>query len=220
MWQLEDGTELRRSSRVAKPTQRMEPYHQQQRLFQEGNDDKQPWDMKEESQHTSPEAEVMPEAEEIADKDKWKVLKDNQLWEKQDTDKENNQDTAYEVEATADGTAEKGLGPTDTLVQTGNPYGFQPLTMKILGRDEDKADWQDKDPNIELVKNWIKEGRQPMGTEINYRSPDIQTYRKVLSALKLRPVEGTTKTVIVKEGIMGKMMDRYCLPKGIASQVI
>ena len=85
-------------------------------------------------------------------------MKDNQLWEKKDTDKENNQDTAYEVEATADGTAEKGLGPTDALVQTGNPYGFQPLTMKILGRDKDKVDWQDKDPNIELVKNWVKEG--------------------------------------------------------------
>ena len=94
----------------------------------------------------------MPEVEETADEDKWKILKDNQLWKKQDTDKENNQNTAYEVEAMADGTAEKGLGPTDAQVQTGNPYGFQPLTMKILGRDKDKADWQDKDPNIELVK--------------------------------------------------------------------
>ena len=67
------------------------------------------------------EAEETPEAEEMTDNDQWKVLKDNQLWEKQDKDKEDNQDTPYKVEAMADGTAEKGLGPTDTLVQTGNP---------------------------------------------------------------------------------------------------
>ena len=100
-------------------------------------------------------------------------MKDNQLLEKQDTDKEDSQDTAYRVEAKADGTAEKALGPTDALVQAGNPYGFQPLTMKILERDEDKADWQDKDPDIALVKNWVKEGQQPKGTDMNYRSIDI-----------------------------------------------
>ena len=49
----------------------MEQYRQQQRLFQEGNDGEQPWDTKEErSQHTLPEAEVMPEAEETTDDDK------------------------------------------------------------------------------------------------------------------------------------------------------
>ena len=39
----------------------------------------------------------------------------------------------------SDGTVEKGLGPADTLFQAGSPYGFQPLTMKILGKEEDKA---------------------------------------------------------------------------------
>ena len=101
----------------------------------------------------------------MANEEEWKVLKDNQLWEKQDTNKENSQDTACGGEAKADRTAEKGLGPMDALVQAGNPYGFQPLTMKILERDEDKADWQDKDPDIALVKNWVKEGRQPKGTD-------------------------------------------------------
>ena len=162
----------------------------------------------------------MPEIEETVDEEEWKVLKDNQLWEKQDTNKENSQDPAYGEEAKADGTAEKGLGPTDALVQAGNPYGFQPLTMKILKKDEDKADWQDKDPDITLVKNWVKEGRQPKGTEMNYRSPNIQAYRKVLAALKLRPVEGTTKTVLVKEGLTNKKMDRYYLLRAIACQVI
>ena len=113
-------------------------------------------------------------------------MKDNQLWEKQDKGKENNQDTAYEREAMVDGTAEKGLEPTDTLVQTGNPYRFQPLIMKILRKDKDKADWKDKDPNIEIVKNWVKEGQQPMGKEMNYMTSEVQAYRKVLSALKLR----------------------------------
>ena len=70
------------------------------------------------------------------------------------------------------------------------------------------------------MKSWVKEGRQPKGTEMNYISPDIQGYPKVLAALKLRPVEGTMKTVLVKEGLINKKMDRYCLPRAIASQVI
>ena len=92
--------------------------------------------------------------------------------------------------------------------------------MKLLERDEDKADWQDKDPNIELVKNWVKEGSQPTGTEMNYRSPDIQAYRKVLSALKLKQIEGITKTIQVKQGLVDNAMDKYCLPKKVTSQVI
>ena len=92
--------------------------------------------------------------------------------------------------------------------------------MKLLEKDEDKADWQAKDPIIVLVKSWVKEGQQPRGTEMNYRAPDIQAYRKVLVALKLRPVEGTAKTVLVKEGLINEKMDRYCLPRAIASQVI
>ena len=55
---------------------------------------------------------------------------------------------------------------------------------------------------------------------MNYRAPDVQAYRKVLAALKLRPVEGTTKTILVKEGLIDRKMDRYCLPEKIASQVI
>ena len=164
--------------------------------------------------------ETAPEIEEMTNKEEWRILKDNQLWEKQDTNKENNQDSAHEGEVRADGTTEKGLGPTDALVQAGNPYGFQPHTMKLLEKDKDKADWQDKDPIITLVKSWVKEGRQPRGTEMNYRAPDIQAYRKVLAALKLRPVEGTAKTVLVKEGLINKKMDRYCLLRAIASQVI
>ena len=55
---------------------------------------------------------------------------------------------------------------------------------------------------------------------MNYRAPDVQAYRKVLEALKLRPVEETMKTILVKEGLIDKNMERYCLPKAIASQVI
>ena len=55
---------------------------------------------------------------------------------------------------------------------------------------------------------------------MNYRDPDVQAYRKILAALKLRPVEGTTKTILVREGLTDKKMDRYCLLSKIASQVI
>ena len=43
-----------------------------------------------------------------------------------------------------------------------------------------------------------------MGKEINYMTPEVQAYRKVLSTLKLRPVEGAMKTVLGKEGLMDK----------------
>ena len=56
-----------------------------------------------------------------------------------------------------DGTIEKGLGPTDTLVQTGNPYEFQPYTMKILKTNKQKADWQD---NHSFSKNLAERGQE------------------------------------------------------------
>ena len=79
-------------------------------------------------------------------------MKDNQLWENQEDIREGNKDKddgeEIQVEGTVDGTLEKGLEPTDTLVRTGNPHQSQPYTMKILRTDEQKADWQDKDPII------------------------------------------------------------------------
>ena len=141
------------------------------------------------------------------------MLKDNQLWEKQDTDKEMSQHPTHKTEVTADGKVEKDLGPADAIMQVGNPYGFQPLMKRILGKDEDKANWQDWDPNIRIIKSWLKEGQQPTGTEMNFKTPEVQAYRKVLSSLKLKQVEGTTKTILVKQGLMGSAMDRYCLSK-------
>ena len=109
-----------------------------------------------ESQDTMPEAAL--EVEETMNRKDWRILKDNQLWEKQDDDKERSQDIDNGEKVQADGTTEKGLGPSDTLVQTGNPYEFRPYTMKLLETDKNKADWQDKDPIITLVKSWVKEG--------------------------------------------------------------
>ena len=73
-----------------------------------------------------------PETEETENEGEYRILKDNQLWEKQDEPREESggkQDKPREEsggidngeEARADGTIEKGLGPTDALVQTGNP---------------------------------------------------------------------------------------------------
>ena len=175
---------------------------------------------KNENQDMTPEAVTTQETEEIANEGDWRIVKDNQLWEKQDKAKEESGNIDNGEKAQADGTIEKGLGPTDTLVQTGNPYEFQPYTMKLLKTDKQKADWQDKDQTMTLVKTWVKEDQKPRGTEMNYRDPDMQAYRKILAALKLRPVEGTMKMILVKEGLTDKKMDRYCLPSKIASQVI
>ena len=62
------------------------------------------------------------------------------MWEKQDEPREESRGIDNREEAQADGTIEKGLGPTDALVQTGNPYKFQPYTMKILKTSKQKAD--------------------------------------------------------------------------------
>ena len=55
---------------------------------------------------------------------------------------------------------------------------------------------------------------------MNFKTSEFQAYRKVLSALKLKQVEVTTKALLVKQGLVGSAMDRYCLPKEVASQVI
>ena len=90
---------MRRSHRVVKPTKRMEQYRLQQWLFQEGSDedegeqpweedDNEPWEPRMENQDITPEAGTTPETEEIANEGDWRIVKDNQLWEKQDETKE------------------------------------------------------------------------------------------------------------------------------------
>ena len=62
--------------------------------------------------------------------------------------------------------------------------------MDILEKEEDKADWQDHDPDNRVIKSWVKEGKQPTGMEMNFKTPEVQAYRKVLFTLKLKQVEG------------------------------
>merc|ERR1711873_97583 len=105
---------------------------------------------------------MTPETEETENEWEYRIVKDNQMWEKQDKAGEESGDIDNGEEAQADGTIEKGLGPTYALVQTGNLYKFQPYTMKILKTNEQKADWQDKDPIIALVKTWLKKIGSPL----------------------------------------------------------
>ena len=129
----------------------------------------------------------------------WQVLKDNPLWEKEETSMEPSKHTMVETELTADGTLEKGLGPAYLLVQAVNLYKFQPLTIKILEKEENKAEWQDRYPEIRIPKSWLKDNKQPARMEMNFKTPEVLAYRKVLSTLRLKQVEGTVKTILVKK---------------------
>ena len=73
-----------------------------------------------------------------------------------DTTMEPSKHNPEETEVMADGTVEKGLGPADALVQAGNLYGFQLITIKILGKEEDKEDWQE----LEAKSPWGKTVRR------------------------------------------------------------
>ena len=128
LWQMEE--ELRRSRRISKPTKRMEQYRLQQKLFQEGSDEDEDDQLGEDDDDESWEPEnhkttakeiAPPEKEESADVGEFRILKDNQLWENQEDIREGNKDKDNGEEIQVDGTLEKGLGPTDTLVWTGNP---------------------------------------------------------------------------------------------------
>ena len=55
---------------------------------------------------------------------------------------------------------------------------------------------------------------------MNFKTSEVLAYRKLLLTLKPIPVEGTSKTLLVKQGLVGGTMDRYCLPKEMAGQVI
>ena len=148
---------------MTKPSQKLEHYQLQKDLFQEGSDEES-WDEDDEEADVlwQPREEprkkkcVVPEKEEV-NEGEYRIVKDNQLWEKQNRNKGEDEDMGLEEEAHTDGTMEKGLGQTDALIRSGNPHSFQPYTMEILKTDEQKADWQDKDRTIALVKTWLKE---------------------------------------------------------------
>ena len=49
---------------------------------------------------------------------------------------------------------------------------------------------------------------------MNFMNPGLLAYRKLI------PMEGTDKTILVKQGLVEGTMDQYCLPKKMAGQVI
>ena len=125
--------------------------------------------------------------------------KDNQLLDKQkENQTEEEADRNWEGDIYTDGTMEKGLGPTDALLRSGKPHSFQPYTMEILRTEEQKVDWQDKDQTIKLVKTWLREKRMPTNLELNYRNTDMQSYRKLMTSMELKPVGETEKTILVR----------------------
>ena len=62
------------------------------------------------------------------------------------------QPSKLETKMKADGRVERGLGHINALVHAGNQHEFQPLTIRILKSDKDKANHQDQDKTIKLVK--------------------------------------------------------------------
>ena len=186
---------LRRSTRVPVPTLRMSESRQQENMwFQEGG------------QRMEPQ----------------QLMRDNQLLERGNTPPPGtgaSEQVVAESAGTIDGTQEKGLGISDPLVQAGKPYEFRPQTLEILKKEEDKADWQDQDADLRTIKSWVKEKKQPVGIEMNFQTSEVQAYRKIITALELRPIEGTNKTVLVKKELLGTP-DRYCLPTKLVNRVI
>ena len=47
----------------------------------------------------------------------------------------------------------------------------------------------------------------------------IKPYRKIITALEVRPIEGTNKTLLVKKELL-ENPDRYCLPTKLVKRVI
>ena len=59
-------------------------------MFQEGDDGEQPWEKQDTDEGASQQATAGTETTE--GDSTWRVLKDNELWEKQDTGKDKNQE--------------------------------------------------------------------------------------------------------------------------------
>ena len=116
--------------------------------------------------------------------------------------------------------AAEGTGEPDPLVLARSPATMIPTTQLLIPGPRERAQAQDRDAVLSIVKDWVRRGAIPGRLELDFGDTSLKAYAKILPALRLCQLpaipDQADLDVLVKTDVQGNVQsERYCLPEDL-----
>ena len=118
--------------------------------------------------------------------------------------------------------AAEGIGEPDPLVLAKSPATLMSTTHQLIPGPTDRAEAQDQDPVLAVVKDWVRQRVMPKRLELDFGESQLKAYVKVIPALRLCQLPAPNNLdILVKTDIQGeKGSERYCMPEKLINTFI
>ena len=118
--------------------------------------------------------------------------------------------------------AAEGIGEPDPLVLAKSPATLMSTTHQLIPGPTGRAEAQDQDPVLAVVKDWVCQRVMPKRLELDFGESQLKAYVKVIPALRLCQLPAPNNLdILVKTDIQGeKESERYCMPEKLINTFI
>ena len=118
--------------------------------------------------------------------------------------------------------AAEGIGEPDPLILAKSPATLMSTTHRLIPGPTDRAEAQDQDPVLAVVKDWVRQRVMPGRLELDFGESQLKAYVKVIPALRLCQLPAPDNLdILVKTDIQGKKKsERYCMPEKLIDPFI
>ena len=118
--------------------------------------------------------------------------------------------------------AAEGVGEPDPLVLAKSPATLMSTTHQLIPGPTGRAEAQDQDPVLAVVKDWVRQRVMPTRLELDFGESQLKAYVKVIPALRLCQLPAPNNLdILVKTDIQGeKESERYCMPEKLIDTFI
>ena len=118
--------------------------------------------------------------------------------------------------------AAEGVGEPDPLVLARSPATLMSTTHQLIPGPASRAEAQDHDPVLAVVKDWVRQRVMPTRLELDFGDNQLKAYVKVIPVLRLCQLPAPDNLdILVKTDIQGeKESERYCMPEKLINPFI
>ena len=118
--------------------------------------------------------------------------------------------------------AAEGVGEPDPLVLTRSPATMMPATQLLIPGPRERAQAQDQDAVLSVVKDWVQKGTVPRRLELDFGDDRLKAYVKIIPVLRLCQMpDQADLDILVKTDIQGRThSERYCMPEKLINPFI
>ena len=118
--------------------------------------------------------------------------------------------------------AAEGIGEPDPLILAKSPATLRSTTQQLIPGPRERAQIQDQDTVLSVVKDWVRQGVMPGRLELDFGDSQLKAYVKVIPVLRLCQLPAPDNLdILVKTDIQGeKQSERYCMPEKLIDPFI